>query len=161
MQGKSNMGPSIQYVRKVLRKTNICYPLIRTSTCRYQEARNTSFSKNFPYALNGQPPISLQRSIKSLSSLNRTCSSIVIMIKRCARYISGLKKDSLHFRSAVKCCTERPFRSLYNICDALKNFFLQYSNGPNLLFASYKPFFVSKSTANTKFFLVCIFPSLV
>ena len=143
---------------KVLRKTNICYPLIRTSTCGYQEARNTSFSKIFPYALNGWSPISLQRSIKSLSSLNRTCSSIVIMIKRCARYLSSLKKDSLHFRCAVKCCTERPFRSLYNICDALKNFFYNIPMDQTFFLLVTNPFLLVRAQRIRSFFWSVFFP---
>ena len=41
------MGSSIQYVRKIFRKTNISYPLIRTRTCAYQEERNIRFSEKF------------------------------------------------------------------------------------------------------------------
>ena len=37
------LGPSIKYVRKIFRKTNISNPLIRT--------QNVSFSENFAYAL--------------------------------------------------------------------------------------------------------------
>ena len=47
------MGSSIQYARKIFRKTNISYPLIRTRTCPYQGVRNVSFSKYFACVLNG------------------------------------------------------------------------------------------------------------
>ena len=43
---------SISYVRKIFRKTNISYPLIRTRSCAYQEVRNVSFSENFAHVLN-------------------------------------------------------------------------------------------------------------
>ena len=33
---------------EIFRKTNISYPLKRTSTCAYQGVRNVSFSENFP-----------------------------------------------------------------------------------------------------------------
>ena len=46
-------GSFIYYVRKIFRKTNISYPLIRTRTCEYQGVRNVSFSENFAYLLNG------------------------------------------------------------------------------------------------------------
>ena len=46
-------GLFIQYVRKIFRKTNISYPLIRTRTCAYQWVRNVSFSENLAYVLNG------------------------------------------------------------------------------------------------------------
>ena len=42
----------IYYVRKIFRKTNISYPLIRTRTCTYQGVRNVSFSENFAYVVN-------------------------------------------------------------------------------------------------------------
>ena len=47
-----NKGPSIKYVRKIFRKTNISNPLIRTHSCAYQGVRNVSFSENFAYVLN-------------------------------------------------------------------------------------------------------------
>ena len=34
---------SIWYIRKIFRKTNISYPLIRTHTCTYPGVRNVSF----------------------------------------------------------------------------------------------------------------------
>ena len=34
-------------LRKILRETNISYPLIRTRTCAYQGVRNVGFSENF------------------------------------------------------------------------------------------------------------------
>ena len=40
------------YIRKIFRKTNISYPLIRTRTCAYQGVRNVGFSENFTYVLN-------------------------------------------------------------------------------------------------------------
>ena len=46
-------GPSIKYIRKIFRKTNISNRLIRTRTCAYQGVRNVSFSENFAYVLNG------------------------------------------------------------------------------------------------------------
>ena len=42
------MAPSIEYKRRILRKTNI-------SKCAYQEVGNVSFSENFAYVLNGWP----------------------------------------------------------------------------------------------------------
>ena len=47
-----NEEPSIKYERKILRKTNISNPLIRTRTFAYQGVRNVSFSENFAYVLN-------------------------------------------------------------------------------------------------------------
>ena len=38
-------GPSIKCVCKILRKTNISNPLIRTRTCAYQKVRNVGFSE--------------------------------------------------------------------------------------------------------------------
>ena len=52
----SYMGPSIMYVRKIFRKTNISNPLIRTRTCAYKGVGNVSFSENFAYVLNGWSP---------------------------------------------------------------------------------------------------------
>ena len=43
----SQKGPSIKYVRKIIRKTNISNLLIRT-----QGVRDVSFSENFAYVLN-------------------------------------------------------------------------------------------------------------
>ena len=37
---KTNMGSFIQYVRKIFRKTNNSYPLIRTRTCAYHGLSN-------------------------------------------------------------------------------------------------------------------------
>ena len=42
----------IQYARKIFRKTNISYPLVRRRTREYQRVRNVSFSKDFGYVLN-------------------------------------------------------------------------------------------------------------
>ena len=42
--------------KKMSRKTNISYPLIGICTCAYQEVRNISSSKNFPYVVNGWLP---------------------------------------------------------------------------------------------------------
>ena len=39
------MGPSIKYVRKIFRKTNISNPLIRTLTCAYQGLEMLAFRK--------------------------------------------------------------------------------------------------------------------
>ena len=46
------MGSFIWEARKISRKTNISYSLIRTRTCVYQGVRNVSFSENFAYQLN-------------------------------------------------------------------------------------------------------------
>ena len=43
-------GSFIWYIRKIPRKTNISYPLIRMCAC--QEVRNFSISGNFAYVLN-------------------------------------------------------------------------------------------------------------
>ena len=48
-----NEGSSIWYVPKILRNTNISYPLIRTRSCAYQGVTNFSFPENFTYVLNG------------------------------------------------------------------------------------------------------------
>ena len=48
------LGSSIQYVRKIFRKTNIPYSLVGTGTCAYQEVRYVGFSEIFAYLLNGQ-----------------------------------------------------------------------------------------------------------
>ena len=53
----STKGPSIKYVRKIFRKTNIANPLVRRRTCAYQGVKNVSFSENFTYVLNGWSPI--------------------------------------------------------------------------------------------------------
>ena len=45
--------PFSTYMRKIFRKTNISYPLIRTRTCAYQGLRNVSCSENFAHVLNG------------------------------------------------------------------------------------------------------------
>ena len=39
-------------VRKILKKTNISYPLIRTRTSDYLGVRSASFLENFVYVLN-------------------------------------------------------------------------------------------------------------
>ena len=52
----TSKGPSINYLRKIFRKTNISPPpLIRTRTCAYQGVRNGSFSESFAYILNEWP----------------------------------------------------------------------------------------------------------
>ena len=48
----SSTGLLISYVRKIFRKTNISYPLIRTHTYAYQGVRNFSFSEYFACVLN-------------------------------------------------------------------------------------------------------------
>ena len=48
-----NKKPIHLVVRKIFRKTNISYPLIRTCTCAYQGIINVSFPENFVYVLNG------------------------------------------------------------------------------------------------------------
>ena len=47
-----SLGSFIQYVRKIFRKTNISYLLIRARTCVYQGVSNVSFSEDFKYVLN-------------------------------------------------------------------------------------------------------------
>ena len=42
----------IQYVRRIFRKTNISYPLIRIRTCACKGVRNIIFFENFAYILN-------------------------------------------------------------------------------------------------------------
>ena len=49
------MGSFSLNVRKIFRKTNNSYPLLRTRTCAYQEVRITGFSENFAYILNACP----------------------------------------------------------------------------------------------------------
>ena len=55
LYSKHYWGPSIKYVRKIFRKTNISNPpsLICTRTCASQEVKNVSFSENFAYVPNG------------------------------------------------------------------------------------------------------------
>ena len=53
-------GPSIKYVRKMFRKTNISNPLIRTRTCAYQGVRNVSFSKHLRTYLMDDPLLGKQ-----------------------------------------------------------------------------------------------------
>ena len=58
-------GDHLQYIHRILQKTNISYPLIRTRTyplirtltCRNAGVRNFSFSGNFAYVLNGRAPV--------------------------------------------------------------------------------------------------------
>ena len=45
-------GSFIYYVRKLFRKSNISYPLIRTRMCAYQGVGNVTFSENFAYIPN-------------------------------------------------------------------------------------------------------------
>ena len=42
----------IYFVRKIFRKSNISYPLVRTRTCAYQRVRNVSFSESFANVIN-------------------------------------------------------------------------------------------------------------
>ena len=49
------LGPSIKYVYKIFRKTNISNLLIRTRMCAYRGVRDTSFLEDFAYILNGLP----------------------------------------------------------------------------------------------------------
>ena len=53
--GEFSDGPSIKYVHKTFRKTNISNPLIRTRTCAHQGVKNVSFSKNYAYVFNEWP----------------------------------------------------------------------------------------------------------
>ena len=52
-------GPSIKYVCKIFRETNISNRLIRTRTSAYQRVENVSFLENCAYVLNGWPQVSL------------------------------------------------------------------------------------------------------
>ena len=45
-------GSFIQYVRKILQKGNVSYPMIRTRKCTYQAVKNVSFLENFANVLN-------------------------------------------------------------------------------------------------------------
>ena len=49
---KKHEDSFIQYVRKIFRKNNISYPLIRTRTCTYKGVRNVTFLENFADVLN-------------------------------------------------------------------------------------------------------------
>ena len=40
-------GTTINYVRKIFRKTNISTPMIRTRTCAHQGVRNIGFLEDF------------------------------------------------------------------------------------------------------------------
>ena len=57
---------SIKYVRKIFRKTDTSYPLIRTPTCAYHEVRSVSFSEDFAYVLNELSFIFQPKSITTL-----------------------------------------------------------------------------------------------
>ena len=56
-------GPSIKYVYKIFRRTNISNPLMRTRMRAYQGVRNVSFSANFAYVLNGWPVFIIKNNI--------------------------------------------------------------------------------------------------
>ena len=47
-----NINHSLYYVRKIFRKANVSFPLIRLRTCAHQGVRSYSFSKDFAYVLN-------------------------------------------------------------------------------------------------------------
>ena len=47
-----HQGSFIQYVRRIFRKTDSSYPLIRTCTCACQGVRNISFSESLARVLN-------------------------------------------------------------------------------------------------------------
>ena len=87
----SPYGPSIKYVRKFFRKTNISNPLIRTRTCAYQGVRNVSFSENFAYVLNGWlHPSKEQSSHRSFSVKNG-------VLKICANFTKNTFGMGVHF----------------------------------------------------------------
>ena len=48
-------GPSIKYVRKIFRKSNISNPMILTRTCAYQGVKNVSFRKILRTSLMDDP----------------------------------------------------------------------------------------------------------
>ena len=77
---QSTMGSSIKCLRKIFRKTNISYPLIRRRTFAYQRVRNVSFSENFVYVQNDL----LRKNLREIS---------VVKSDTCAA--AGLKPDSL------------------------------------------------------------------
>ena len=53
------MGPSIKYVRKIYRKSNISYYLIRSRTYAYQRVQNATFLVNFCVRTLWMAPISV------------------------------------------------------------------------------------------------------
>ena len=65
-----NMRSSIKYVRKIFRKTNISYPLIRTRRCAYQGVGNVSYSENFAYVLHEWAPSKKFPWLKKLLTLS-------------------------------------------------------------------------------------------
>ena len=86
----SGSGSFIQYARKISRKTNISYPLIRTRRCAYQGARNVSLSESFAYVLNGWPPLKdYKNAIQPHAGFNRSVIDELIKLpsplKRCQR----------------------------------------------------------------------------
>ena len=51
---KTNMGSFIQYVRKIFRKTNNSYPLIRTRTCEWTKIFDFDKPRSLENALSGK-----------------------------------------------------------------------------------------------------------
>ena len=95
----------IKYVRKIFRKTNISYRLIRTRTCVYQGVRNISFSENFVYVLIEGPQSNITSTAKWCNAIQwclffrcvqlpkKHCSVVLITNTYSKKFISNLKKN--------------------------------------------------------------------
>ena len=92
----------IWYVRKIFRKTNVSYLLIRTPTCAYQGVRNVSFSKNFAYVLNGWPHTSYLPFLLWLSPLTHLQSFLL----KFSLY-SELAEQVWHFHARIVQCNPK------------------------------------------------------
>ena len=92
-------------MRKIFRKNNISNSLIRTHTCAYQGVRNISFSKNFPYMLNGRPLVILWWSHRLCQHLTKT------ICQPNSRQFSDLifKPYDIEILFTLKCCKSSSF----------------------------------------------------
>ena len=73
-------GPSIKFVGKIFRKTNISNPLIRTRTSAYRGVRNVSFSENFAYVLNGWPLVNHSSSNFTTLKIRKRFMQLIIQL---------------------------------------------------------------------------------
>ena len=74
-------GSFIYYKRRILRKTNISYTLIRARACAYQSVRNTNFAENFVKVRNVWSQRYLWKVIAfSLPMLNSVDSLLIVYI---------------------------------------------------------------------------------
>ena len=74
-------GSFIYYKRRILRKTNISYTLIRARACAYQSVRNTNLAENFVKVRNVWSQRYLWKVIAfSLPMLNSVDSLLIVFI---------------------------------------------------------------------------------